>query len=99
MARIKIKDGGDQDRVLDYLAPIVGVQAITGTTAVGIGTCTVSVPTIAAGDVVLFQMFSQSSVGARLDDAIITAGTGFVVTIQGPTAGTLCYAVYHPNKA
>jgi hypothetical protein len=97
MARIKVKDGGDRDVVLDYLAPIVGVQAITGSTATGIGTVTVSCPTIAAGDIVLTQMLSESSTGAILSNTMITAGTGFVVTIQGPTAGTLVYAVFHPN--
>jgi hypothetical protein len=99
MARIKIKDGGDRDKVLEYLAPITGRQDITAATVATLGTITVSVPTIAAGDIVLAQIISNASVNSYILNTVITANTGFVVTTQdGVVGGTLVYAVYHPNK-
>ena len=93
MARIKIMDGGDRARVLDYLSPITGVQAFTS------GTATVTLATIAAGDIVLAQLLSSSTTGLGTRDlnTVITAGTGFVVTTQVAGNGTLVYAVFHPN--
>ena len=92
MARIKTKDGGDMGIVLDYLAPVTGVQAMTS------GTATVVLATIAVTDVVLTQLASSSSVATALN-CVITAGTGFVVTAQNLTSATLLYAVFHPNAA
>jgi hypothetical protein len=99
MARIKIRDGGDKDVVLDYLAPIVGVQAITGATVTGYGITTVALSTIADGDIVLAQILSNSSLAAFIMDVVITAGTGFTVKTQNETTGTLVYSVFHPNTA
>ena len=97
MARIKIRDGGDKDVVLDYLAPIVGTQQIDGTTVTGYGITTVTCASIAAGDIVLAQVLSNASLASFIMDVVITAGTGFTVKTQNATTGTLCYAVHHPN--
>lgn len=92
MARIKIMDGGDRAKVLDYLFPIVGRQAVTG------ATCAVSVPTIAAGDVVLAQIENPGTATNYTLYSVITAGTGFVTTFNAdPKSGTLAYAVFHVN--
>ena len=92
MARIKTRDGGDLGIVQDYLAPIVGTaQTSTASSAV------VAVATIAAGDIVLTQLVSSSSVGAYITYTVITAGTGFTTYFQGATSATLAYAVFHPN--
>lgn len=99
MARIKIKDGGDKDTVLDYCLPIVGTQDVGTTTVTGSIAITVSVPTILAGDIVNCQILSNSSANSFITDVAITAGTGFVVKTQNGTAGTLAYVVFHPNKA
>jgi hypothetical protein len=92
MARIKIRDGGDKDRVLDYIAPIVSVQAVYASTVTS-----VVLATIAATDIVLCQLLSNSSVAAFISQVVITAGTGFAVTTQGASDATLVYAVFHPN--
>jgi hypothetical protein len=97
MARIKIKDGGDQDKVLDYLAPIVGRQDITTATVTGYCITTVAVPTITATDVVTTQLISIGSIGQFVMDVVITAATGFTVKTQNGSSGTLGYAVFHLN--
>jgi len=91
MARIKIRDGGDKDVVLDYLAPITGRQACTG------ATCAVVLATIVATDVVLTQ--AEAVVTASYIYSIaITAGTGFVVSFNtSPGTATVNYAVFHLN--
>jgi hypothetical protein len=91
MARIKTRDGGDIGVVLDYLFPVVGVQAMTS------GTATVALTTIAVTDIVLTQMLSSSSITSYITSVVITAGTGFTVLSQAATNATLAYAVFHPN--
>lgn len=94
MARIKIMDGGDRAKVIDYLAPITGMQDMAS------GTATVTLATIAAGDLVLTQLLSASSLGMFINNVVITAGTGFVATSQATGgSGTVAYAVFHANKA
>jgi hypothetical protein len=98
MARIKVMDGGDRAKVIDYLAPITGRQDITSATVTGNSVVTVSVPTIAANDVVMCQVISNASANSYILNTVITANSGFTVTTQnGSVGGTLCYAVFHPN--
>ena len=97
MARIKIRDGGDKDIVLDYLAPIVGTQALTTSTVTGYCITTVALTTIKEGDIVMAQVQSNASVGSFIMDIVVTAATGFTVKMQNGTSGTLVYSVWHPN--
>jgi hypothetical protein len=99
MARIKVRDGGDKDVVLDYLMPIVGTQALTSSTVTGYCITTVTLATIKAGDIVLAQAVSNASVSSFIMDIVITEGTGFTVKMQNGTSGTLVYAVFHQNYA
>lgn len=99
MARIKIKDGGDRDKVLDYIFPIVGIQDIADSTVAGYVIVNVSVPTIAEGDIVTCQALSSASVNSFITDVVVTAGTGFAVKMQDGSSGTLAYVVYHQNEA
>ena len=98
MARIKLKDGGDRDTVLDYIFPIVGRQDIADSTVTGYVIVNVSVPTIAAGDIVTCQALSSGSLNSYILDTVITAGTGFAVKMQDGSSGTLAYMVFHPNE-
>lgn len=93
MARIKTKDGGDMGIVLDYLAPVTGRQACTG------ATCAVVLATIAATDVVLAQQ-EAAATATYIQYVTITAGTGFVVTLNAsPGSSTINWAVFHLNAA
>jgi len=100
MARIKTKDGGDMGVVLDYLAPITGVQAIsTSTSVAGVFDTAVALATIVAGDVVNVQLRTSSTLDATITYVTITTGTGFTVYLSKMTVGTLGYAVHHANAA
>ena len=99
MARIKLKDGGDRDKVLDYIFPIVGRQDIADSTVAGYVIVNVSVPTIATGDIVTCQALSSASVDSYITDVVINASTGFSVKMQDGSSGTLAYVVYHPNES
>jgi hypothetical protein len=91
MARIKVRDGGDKDTVLDYLAPITGRQACTG------ATCAIAIASIAATDVVVVQQ-QTAATASYIQDVTVTAGTGIVVNLNtSPGTSTIHYAVFHPN--
>ena len=91
MARVNI-DGPDRDQLLKaYALPYVGSQTITGTT------CAVSMTTIAATDLV-FASAATFSTAAYIISLVVTAGTGFVATVNtSPGTGTINYVVFKPN--
>jgi hypothetical protein len=100
MARIKVMDGGDRAKVIDYLAPIVGSQAVTtATAAAGVFLTAISIPTVVATDVATAQLLTSSTVDATICYVTVTAGTGIGVYLSKHTIGTIGYAVFHANEA
>jgi len=93
MARIKLKDGGDRDKVLDYIFPITGKSNATAATT------NIALATILAADIVLCQ--AEGSITASyIQDIAITAGTGFNVKFNTtPGGSTINWAVFHANAA
>ena len=93
MARIKLKDGGDRDEVLDYIFPITGKSNATAATT------NIAVATIIDGDVVLCQ--AEGTITASyIQDITVSSLVGFNVKFNtNPGGSTVNWAVFHANQA
>lgn len=91
MTRVNI-DGPDRDQLLKkYALPYTGKQLCTG------ATCAVALATIAAGDIVIAQQ-EASATANYIQYITITAGTGFVVTVNtSPGTSSINWAVFAAN--
>jgi hypothetical protein len=94
MARIKIKDGGDYDRVMDYLAPVVSSVATSGTST----TVTATISSILETDIVFTQIESAAT-AAYIITIVPAAGTCTFTFNTAPGTGVLNYAIFHVNAA
>ena len=92
MARIKIKDGGDYDRVMDYLAPIVSSTTMSGTAT----TVNVTVANMLATDIVLAQT-AACTTSAYIVSITAAAGGFNLAYNASPGVATINYAVFHLN--
>lgn len=87
-------DSTDMLQFLNYAWPVCGIKAIGDST-----TCTVALATIEATDVVLAYVSSAATVCYALG-TVITAGTGFITTVNttpGGTGATVSYLVFKKN--
>jgi len=88
-------DSVDRLKFLNYAWPTVGLASIVNNTV----TFSVALATIEATDRIIASVVNLGATNAYITDLVITAGTGFVITMSGACTGaSVAYAVFKNNS-
>jgi len=88
-------DSVDRLKFLNYAWPTVGLASLVNNTV----TYSVALATIEATDRIIASVVNLGATNAYITDLVITAGTGFVITMSGACTGaSVAYAVFKNNS-
>jgi len=88
-------DSVDRLQFLNYAWPTVGLASMVNNTV----TYSVALATIEATDRIVTSMVNLGATNAYVISTVITAGTGFVITLSGACTGaSVAYAVFKNNS-
>lgn len=88
-------DSTDYLKHMNYAWPVCGLASMSNNTV----SHAVALATIEATDIVVASILNQGATAAYIVETVVTAGTGFTVTLNlAAIATTVAYAVFKNNS-